>query len=225
MTQKEYALYLGQLIDEEVDTESEYLDLDDQFYAYFQCFMPYGKNVEKIFEPIPDGAMFYERLKPIFEATEQEVLEVYEQGASPGYFVSSKTADKEQLQRIGRELLNHLILFAEFIQNEELWDALQAIKTIEIADTEIVDFDSNMHEMWYETFSDWRLENSDSDSLIAILDEAYYSISCDYYLSAYFQYPRYKNRPAIDFLKPYFELWKYGYRFVLNDMNKMILYS
>ncbi|MCY4779380.1 hypothetical protein ORI89_06945 [Sphingobacterium sp. UT-1RO-CII-1] len=225
MTQKEYALYLGKLIDEEVDTESEYLDLDDQFYAYFQCFMPYGEKAEKIFEPIPNGATFYERLKPIFEVTAQEVLGVVEQGASPGYFVPSKTADKEQLQSLGRDLLKHLLLFAEFIQDEELWHALQGIKTIEIAESDAVDFDSSMHEMWYEAFSNWRLENSDTDSLVAILDEAYYSISCDYYLSAYFQYPRYKNRPAIDFLKPYFELWKYGYRFVISDTNKMILYA
>ncbi|PAM93318.1 hypothetical protein B4N84_18720 [Flavobacterium sp. IR1] len=67
------------------------------------------------------------------------------------------------------------------------------------------------------------MENSDESELIAVLDEAYYSISCDYFIAAYFQYPRYKNKPEIDFLEPYFRLWKQGRRFVLND-NKLIFF-
>ena len=53
MNQKEYAKYLGDLIGEEVDVETDCLD--DQFFAYFQCFMPFGKDAEKIFEPITNG--------------------------------------------------------------------------------------------------------------------------------------------------------------------------
>lgn len=222
MTQKEYAMYLGNLIDEEIDTEADYLD--DQFYAYFQCFMPYGENVDKVFEPITDGQLFYERIKSIFTTTEKEVLEIFEENAFPGYFVPSKKDNKDLLKEIGKQFLENLIVFAEFIKDEELITDLKEMNEIEISNTDEQDFDNEKHLNLYETFSDWRIENSDERDLIEVLDEAYYSVSCDYFLSAYFQYPRYKNKPEIDFLKPYFELWKQGYSFVLNNKT-LILFA
>ncbi|WP_267740827.1 hypothetical protein [Myroides injenensis] len=221
MTKKEYAEYLSSLIDEELDVNIEFLA--DQLYAYFQCFMPYGKNVEKIFEPIPNGQIFYERIKPIFTETEKEVLEVFDQNASPGYFVPSKKSDNEQLKEFGKELLENLIIFSEFIQDEELIRNLKEISIIEISNSSKQDFENDVHQCLYEVFSDWTIENSDEEELISILDEAYYSISNDYFLSAYLQYPKFKNKPELDFLKPYFELWKRGYNFVLND-KKLILF-
>ncbi len=221
MTQKEYAEYLGNLIGEQIDIESEYLD--DQFYGFFQCFMPYGKDVEKIFEPIPNGQVFCERIKPIFTTTEKEVLEVFSQNASPGYFVPSKKDDEGLLKDIGKQILENLIVFAEFVKDEDLMKDLKEINEIEISKTDKQDFHNEKHQKLYDAFSDWTIENSDENDLLALLDEAYYSISCDYFLSAYFQYPRYKNKPEIDFLKPYFELWTQGKRFVLNN-NKLILF-
>lgn len=221
MTQKEYAQHLGNLIGEEVDTESKYLD--DQFYAYFQCFMPYGKDAEKIFEPVPNGKLFYERVKPIFETTENEALSVFEQNASLGYFVPDKKEDTEVLKEIGEDFLKNLLIFAEFIKDEELIKDLKEITVIEIANTDDQDFENPKFSSLYDAFSDWTIENSDESELIAVLDEAYYSISCDYFIAAYFQYPRYKNKPEIDFLEPYFRLWKQGRRFVLND-NKLIFF-
>lgn len=100
---------------------------------------------------------------------------------------------------------------------------LKEINEIEISKTDKQDFDNEKHLKLYDVFSDWTIENSDENDLLALLDDAYYSISCDYFLSAYFQYPRYKNKPEIDFLKPYFELWTQGKRFVLNN-NKLILF-
>ncbi|ATA90586.1 sodium:solute symporter [Capnocytophaga stomatis] len=67
------------------------------------------------------------------------------------------------------------------------------------------------------------MDNTDYESLISILREAYYSINCDYFLAAYLQYPNYNDKPNGDFLKPYFELWQRGFRFVIND-NKLILF-
>ena len=222
MTKKEYAEFLGNLIDEEIDTDSEYLD--DQFYSYFQCFMPYGENVDKVFEPITNGQLFYERIKPIFTTTEKEALEIFEQNASPGYFVPNKKDDKGLLKEIGKQFLENLIVFAEFVKDEELVSDLKKIDEVEISNTDEQDFDNETHQGLYDVFSDWRIENSDESELIEVLDEAYYSVSCDYFLSAYFQYPRFKNKPEIDFLMPYFELWKQGYRFVLND-KKLILFA
>jgi hypothetical protein len=222
MTQKEYAEYLGNLIDEEIDTEAEYLD--DQFYAYFQCFMPDGENADKVFEPITNGQLFHERIKPIFTTTEKEVSEIFEQNVSPGYFVPIKKSDMGVLQKIGKQFLENLIIFASFVNDEGLINDLKEINEVEISNTNEQDFDNEKHQGLYDAFSDWRIENSDESELIAVLDEAYYSVSCDYFLSAYFQYPRYKNKPEIDFLKPYFELWKLGYKFVLNN-KKLILFA
>jgi len=221
MTQKEYAKHLGMLIGQEIEAESKYLD--DQFYAYFQCFMPYGKGVEKIFEPIPNGLVFYERLKPIFAATEKEVLKVFENNASPGYFVPSKNNDAELLKGIGTQILENFIVFAEFSKDKSLIRNLKEINEIEVSNTDKQDFYNDCHLSLYDVFSDWRIGNSDKRELVAVLDEAYYSISCDYFLSAYLQYPRYKKKPEIDFLKPYFELWKQGRRFVINE-SKLILF-
>lgn len=58
--------------------------------------------------------------------------------------------------------------------------------------------------------------------LLGVLDEAYYSISCSYYLSVYLQYPRLKRKPETDFLQPYFELWQRGYDFIIEE-EKLIL--
>lgn len=221
MTQKEYAAYLGNLIGEEIDTERKFLE--EQFYAYFQCFMPYGKDAEKIFEPISNGQVFYERIKPIFKTTEKEALEVFEQNASPGYFVPGKKEDTKILEETGERILKNLIVFAAFIEDGELVKSLKGISEIEISNSDQQDFNNDKHLSLYEAFSDWRIENSDKSELVSILDEAYYSINCDYFLSAYFQYPRYKNKPEIDFLKPYFELWEQGRRFVLSN-SKLILF-
>lgn len=63
--------------------------------------------------------------------------------------------------------------------------------------------------------SDWRLDNLEHEPLLQVLDEAYYSVSCGYWLAAYLQYPAFKHTPAGDFLQPYFELWQCGYGFAL----------
>ena len=61
------------------------------------------------------------------------------------------------------------------------------------------------------------ISNTDYNSPEQVLDEAYYSINCDYYLSAYLQYPLYRTKPDSDFLRPYFDLWRQGYGFTLDE--------
>jgi len=48
------------------------------------------------------------------------------------------------------------------------------------------------------------------DMKLWVLGEAYYSIDCDYLLSAYLQYLNYAQRSQEDFLKHYFELYLAG---------------
>ncbi|GET45552.1 hypothetical protein [Capnocytophaga felis] len=222
MTQKEYAEYLGRLIGEEIDTDSDMLE--DEFYAYFQCFMPYGENIDKVFEPVPNGQALCERLKPIFKATEEEVLQSFDKNVSPGYFVPDKKGEESEIKAIGKQFLKELTDFASFLEDETLQQYLADIKEIEISKETEQNFDDDKYSYLCELFSDWMIDNTDYDSLISILREAYYSISCDYFLSAYLQYPSFTDKPSSDFLKPYFNLWQKGYNFVIND-NRMILFT
>ncbi|GIM48615.1 hypothetical protein [Capnocytophaga stomatis] len=221
MTQKEYAQYLAELIGEEMDTDCD--ELEELFYGYFQSFMPDGKNVEKVFEPIENGQLLYQRIKPIFETTKEETTRAFEQNIAPGYFVPNKKGTEEELKAIGKELLAGLLEFASFVEEETLQNYLSEITEIEISDNKEQNFDDEKHVHLWETLLDWTIDNTDYESLISILREAYYSINCDYFLAAYLQYPNYNDKPNGDFLKPYFELWQRGFRFVIND-NKLILF-
>ena len=59
---------------------------------------------------------------------------------------------------------------------------------------------------------EWVIDSPKLDAKLWVLGEAYYSIDCDYLLSAYLQYPNYTQRPQEDFLKPYFELYLTGWQ-------------
>ena len=48
---------------------------------------------------------------------------------------------------------------------------------------------NDTQDLFGEVFSEWQTSNTDYNSPEQVLDEAYYSINCDYYLSAYLQYP------------------------------------
>lgn len=221
MTQKEYAQYLAELIGEEMDTDCN--ELEELFYGYFQSFMPDGKNVEKVFEPIENGQLLYQRIKPIFEATKEETIQAFEQNIAPGYFVPNKKGTEEELKAIGRELLARFLEFASFVEEETLQNYLKEIINIEISDSREQNFDDEAQTELYEILSIWYIDNTDYESLISILREAYYSINCDYFLAAYLQYPVLTNKPKTDFLKPYFELWQRGFQFVING-NTLILF-
>ncbi|MNI58809.1 hypothetical protein D3C73_1139370 [compost metagenome] len=57
---------------------------------------------------------------------------------------------------------------------------------------------------------------------IEILDEAYYSIACDYWISYYLQWHRYGLKG--DPFAPYFELYRLGYSAVFAE-NKLYIGS
>lgn len=44
---------------------------------------------------------------------------------------------------------------------------------------------NDTQDLFGEVFSEWQTSNTDYNSPEQVLDEAYYSINCDYYLSAY----------------------------------------
>ncbi len=209
MTPHQYALYLTRLINEDADPNRSTQDLADRLYGYFQCFMPDGRGAEQTFAPLPDGDVYWQRLRPIYAAAEPRFTAAQAQNAVPGYFVPPSLDDTARQQALGQQMLDNMRHFADFLGDTELSRGLQQLTGVRLSE-EMPEHDDPLQELWYEAFGDWRINNTDHDSLLAVLDEAYYSINCDYQLAAYFQYPAFRRRPERDFLRPYFELWQRG---------------
>ena len=76
----------------------------------------------------------------------------------------------------------------------------------------------------YEAITEWMIDTPKLDAKLWVLGEAYYSINCDYLLSAYLQYPNYAQRPQEDFLKPYFELYLAG-RQIAFERGEVVVFT
>ncbi|AWB43749.1 hypothetical protein DCC85_05620 [Paenibacillus sp. CAA11] len=222
MEQQEYARYLFELIDEEPVTE----EIDaDHLYGYFQSFMPSGKGVERVFEPLERGTEYLERILPIYGMLD---LQDFKGNTVPGYFNGSKKeASQEVLLHYGEQLLAKLLaLFTEHGEREYAGEAIAALK--EVKDIVIVgegrldalyeEHDETIDESLYELIYD----HTDDDEAIQILKEAYYSIACDYWVSYYLQWPRYQGVRGQDPLAPYFELYRLGYGTVITQQTLYI---
>ncbi|MDR3059660.1 MAG: hypothetical protein LBU84_16170 [Prevotella sp.] len=61
MTQIEYFNYLKSIPQLDLDDEFENIDMEDQLYALFQCFMPEGTGVDKVFTPLDKGTSYWKR--------------------------------------------------------------------------------------------------------------------------------------------------------------------
>jgi len=208
MNKHEYAKYLGSLIEGfEINEER---DLSEQFYAFFQCFMPFGENVEKVFEPLYHKDDLLERLLPIYQATASKTLKQYQEGVSPGYFCPEPTKERESVILYGEQHIAYLKEFAAFLEDDELLEMLNKVTAVEFFDEEPEIEDDNLNFYLNDAVSDWGKENSGEEEPVSVLVEAYYSIGCDNFLAYYFQYPAFNNKPSIDFLKPYFKIWKSG---------------
>jgi len=209
MTQKEFAKHLGEIIHEEVDIEAE--DLRYQFYGYFQCFMPSGKGVDKVFEPIDKGTEYFERIIQIYQASEDKFMELSKSNQTPGYFCPSPISAEESLILRGEEYVSNLKKFSLITGDDEFVKVLAEITTIEINDSNVRNNENDTHTIVYEAISDWFIDHTDLESNLEVLSEAFYSVNCDYNLSYYFQYPSYADKLKIDLFEPYFVIWKSGY--------------
>ncbi|NOJ71723.1 hypothetical protein [Paenibacillus alvei] len=210
MDKQSYARYLLHLMDEEVEAD-EMID-EDSLYGYFQMYMPSGKGVEASFAPLQDGDAYLQRIVQMYD-----ILDPADFGGDtvPGYF-TSKVADVPQdvLRRHGEQLIKGLKeLLNEFKQIEGAADAaayLSGIKEIQLLPhgkigTIRQSHDPDVYDALFEVVS----EHKDYDAPIEILDEAYYSIACDYWISYYLQWHRYGLKG--DPFAPYFELYRLGY--------------
>lgn len=213
MNQQEYAEYLFKLLGEEPQAADKYNGWEDYFYGLFQGFMPDGEGVAAVFEPLEKGQELLARIMPVYQNTAEHNQEILDGGYIPGYFCPP-VQDEAEVRQTGERLLEGLREFARFVEDEELIAALAAIKQIRLG--EPAEEFNDTRDLFGEAFDEWRISNTDYNSPEQVLDEAYYSINCDYYLSAYLQYPLYRTKPDSDFLRPYFDLWKQGYGFTLD---------
>lgn len=223
MNKTEYALYLGGLIDD-FDIDIDGYDLEEQFYAYFQCFMPDGREVEKVFSPLDNGDELLQRLMPIYTTTSAKTKRLFDQGRAPGYFCPEPSGTTEVLVALGHEHLVDLKTFVQFIKDDVLLEKINAVSDIVVFDTEPERGDCSIQEYLHDVISDWALSQLDDTSCVSLLGEAYYSINCDYWLSYYLQYPTFKKKPDVDFLKNYFKIWSKGFhcRF---DNNQLVIFK
>lgn len=224
MDKQMYGKYILQLMDEDEENDDQEVD-EALLYGYFQMYMPSGKGVEATFEPFSDGHAYLQRIRGIYEMLDPAD---FSGEAVPGYFHSRvKNVPCEQLQQYGKQLINGINqLLAEYADEAEATEQLAYLKGIE----EIVilpqgelntvrqRYDSSIYEAVFEIVS----EHKNYNEPIEILNEAYYSIACDYWISYYLQWHRYKLNG--DPFAPYFKLYQLGYAAIFAE-NKLYIGS
>ncbi len=227
MTNFEYARRIDEAAGLDLDLDCEEIDLQDKLYGLFQCFMPEGAGVEAVFAPLQNGEALQARIMPIYAVTAQQTRVAFGRGVAPGYFCPPQDIkfDEEALKRLALAYVRNLKIFAEFIDDDELLKMLGEIKSACVQES----FDLAHHEdglacAVYEAITEWMIDAPKLDTKLWVLGEAYYSIDCDYLLSAYLQYPNYAQRPQEDFLKPYFELYLAG-RQITFERGEVVVFT
>lgn len=216
MDKQSYARYLLSLMDEEVDSDGEVSE--DALYGYFQMYMPSGKGVDATFEPLEDGDAYLKRIVGIYEMLDPED---FGGDTVPGYFnAKAVEVPEEVLKGYGEQFIKGLKqLLDEFSEWDGAAEAaayLAGIEEIQLLarggiNTVRESYDPDVYEAIFDVVS----EHKDYDAPIEILDEAYYSIACDYWISYYLQWYRYGLKG--DPFAPYFELYRLGYSAVFSE--------
>lgn len=215
MDQQEYAKYLLGLMEEELLAEEEEIP-QEMFYGYFQMYMPSGEGVKATFEPLEDGDAYLQRIIRIYEMLdpkdfEGEYIPGYFQGTSDIDSISEQTAAGYGEQLI-KELVNLFEAHKDIVGTAEAAH-LASVKEVVLLPKGEIDSYRDQHDAEvYETVFEIINEHKDYNAPIEILDEAYYSIACDYWISYYLQWHRYGL--GGDPFAPYFELYNLGYNAV-----------
>ena len=227
MTNFEYASRINEAAGLDLSLDCEEIDLQDKLYGLFQCFMPDGAGIDAVFAPLQNGTELQARIMPIYAVTAQQTREAFDQGVAPGYFCPPQDTkfDEEALKSLALAYVRNLKIFADFLGKNELLKMLGETKSARVQES----FDLAHHEdglacAVYEVITEWMIDSPKLDAKLWVPGEAYYSIDCDYLLSAYLQYPNYAQRPQEDFLKPYFELYLAG-RQVAFERGEVVVFT
>ncbi|MCW3792928.1 hypothetical protein OM416_15155 [Paenibacillus sp. LS1] len=227
MDPQAYGRYLLEMGGEEFKPAEDEQVEADHLYGFFQWFMPSGAGVERVFEPIPDGQRYLDRIRPIYEILNPED---FTGEYVPGYFNGgNEEASEATLRDLGEKLIGGLkSLFSMVTEDDEVADAakealqdlacltevvvLAAGEINKLEQRAIQGTDEEDNESVYEALGELLSSRKDYNEAVEILSEAYYSIACDYWVAYYLQWPRYRGLQEVkDCLFPYFELYRYGY--------------
>nr|WP_315082864.1 hypothetical protein [uncultured Campylobacter sp.] len=189
--------------------------------------MPDGAGIDAVFAALQNGTELQARIMPIYAVAAQQTREAFDQGVVPGYFCPPQDPkfNDEALKSLALAYVRNLKIFAEFLGKSELLKMLEQIKSARVQ--EGFDFAHNKDELArtvYEAITEWMIDTPKLEARPWVLGEAYYSINCDYLLSAYLQYPNYAQRPQEDFLEPYFELYLAG-RQIAFEHGEVVIFT
>lgn len=182
---------------------------EDELYGYFECFRPDGKGVENVFAGIVGGDEIVARLKRVYECTNDRI---------EAYFIvrRPKPATKERILLLTTQHLEKVRQIAiDFgVLGARLAKRLEVLPEISINYTAIPEQIRNSdapETSIYDITGDWFIDLKPIESDALLLEEAFYSIACDYKIAHYLMWPLYKESTTItDPFAPYFELWTHG---------------
>jgi hypothetical protein len=193
----------------------------DDLVGFFQAFRPFGQDIPRALESVSGANEIVPRLLRIYSATAPGWNE------RDAYFVVRNPTPVSQDQ-IRNLVLAHIQRFAEIAKH------IGSIKLMEILERppEIVVVQGqtpwppspdSVETLMYDVRTDFMASLTPSLSDALLLDEALYSIACDYFLRDYVLWPLYvPSSSVVEPFGPYFEMWIHGVglRFVGTDLIK-----
>ncbi len=183
--------------------------------GFFQYFRPDGAGLEKVFEDVEGGDEIVARLLEIYEATSAGSTSETEED---GYFVVRNpspihAARAEELVRRHRDFVAAM---ARVLGRDEDASALECSLSVEVTEGEAPwpPDEDDPETAVYETIGDFMRSLIPRESDASLMEEAFYTIACDYNLQYYCLWPLYREESTIEEpFKPYVDLWKHGVTF------------
>jgi hypothetical protein len=206
------------------DLEAKVWKDEDDLYAFFDCFRPDGKELEKVFAGVVGGDEIRQRLLRVYESTKESFN-------AWGYFIVRRPAPatRQNLVELTAQHFDRVRQIARSYRHTELAALMATLPQIGIVpgrapDRKLPD-DEAPETLIYDVVGDWfrGLVPVESDALW--LDEAFYSIACDYNIARYLLWPLFRHSTEIEEpFAPYFELWTHGAQAIFEKPGRVTVY-
>jgi hypothetical protein len=198
---------------------------EDDLFAFFDCFRPNGKDLEKVFAEVVGGDEILQRLLKVYGLKDTSSPWGYfivrqPSSATPERLVDLTTQHLEKVRQIAHSYLSESDQKKKIDERDKA-TAAELIGLLE-GDLQIKvkrqprpvrlqpDYDAP-ETIIYDMLSDWFNDLVPTESDALLMDEAFYSIACDYKIADYLMWPLYRDSTNIEEpFAPYFELWTHG---------------